>query len=137
MSEFPSGNRKPVPGTLGRRLLVVAVAAGIFYVSHQPSLPSIPLFPHQDKLFHFGEFFLFGLVLFWNRDMFPEKGRLPGVILTGFAYSILDEVHQSFVPGRDCSVGDFLADSAGVLLAVLLARKILLRRLARCRDHEA
>ena len=31
-----------------------------------------------------------------------------------------DEIFQSFVPGRDSSVYDFLADSGGVLLAQLL-----------------
>lgn len=28
-------------------------------------------------------------------------------------YGVLDEFHQSFVPGRDCSVGDLVADTLG------------------------
>jgi VanZ family protein len=35
-------------------------------------------------------------------------------------YGISDEFHQSFVPGRTPDVVDWLADTSGALLAVLL-----------------
>lgn len=34
------------------------------------------------------------------------------------AYGIADEIHQGFVPGRDPSVGDVIADAVGAALAV-------------------
>ena len=37
------------------------------------------------------------------------------VLLMGAGYGALDGWHQGFVPGRDASVGDWMADSAGVV----------------------
>ena len=41
-------------------------------------------------------------------------------LLMGVGYGALDEWHQGFVPGRDASVGDWVADSAGVILGLVL-----------------
>ena len=38
------------------------------------------------------------------------------LILVGAAYGLLDEWHQTLVPGRDASLGDAVADALGVLL---------------------
>ena len=38
-------------------------------------------------------------------------------------YGISDEIHQSFVPGRDPSIGDLFADCAGGLLVASAVRK--------------
>jgi len=46
-------------------------------------------------------------------------------ILVGAAYGALDEWHQSLVPGRDPSVGDWVADAVGVVLGFLLFRSYL------------
>jgi VanZ family protein len=42
----------------------------------------------------------------------------------GAAYGMLDEWHQSLVPGRHSSVADWVADATGVLLAVACAAMI-------------
>lgn len=64
-------------------------------------------------------------------------GRLAGVTVTGallaalFAmiYGGTDELHQAFVPGRDSSFGDLVADTLGGLMAagLLLACAIIRR----------
>jgi VanZ family protein len=36
--------------------------------------------------------------------------------LAAVLYGLSDEVHQSFIPGRDASVGDVVADALGALL---------------------
>ncbi len=36
-------------------------------------------------------------------------------------YAMSDEIHQYFVPGRSCELRDFLIDSAGAFMAVLLS----------------
>ncbi len=114
-------------GTVLRRAFVLAALGGIFYLSHQPSLDIVPpLFPHQDKVLHAVEFFILGLSLLMNMDI--AGGRLgPGTMFSiGAAWAVLDEVHQSFVPGRDCSAGDLLADLAGLgVCFLLLARSRL------------
>jgi VanZ family protein len=42
------------------------------------------------------------------------------LLLIGVGYGALDEWHQSFVPGRELSAGDWVADSTGVMLGLLL-----------------
>ncbi len=73
-----------------------------------------------DKFVHGGLYLILGLSLAWG------KGRtglgVPGVLLLliGVGYGALDEWHQSFVPGRTVSMGDWVADSAGVMLGLVL-----------------
>lgn len=107
-----------------RRALLLAWMAGIFYLSHQPSLPSIPLFPFQDKVFHLVEFFVLGLLIAWNSDI-VRGHRMATAALLGLACALTDEVHQAFVPGRDCSPADLAADFLGVVLALFIFRKRL------------
>jgi VanZ family protein len=47
--------------------------------------------------------------------------------LLSVAYGIVDEVHQSFVPGRVCSVVDVLSDAFGAALAIALLGSCLSR----------
>ena len=51
-------------------------------------------------------------------------GREVPAVVAGIAYAVTDEVHQSFVPGRLGSVWDVLLDSAGVVLGVVLLRRV-------------
>ena len=78
----------------------------IFYMSHKPSVPMPMLFPHQDKVMHFGAYavlaFLWRIPLrFW-----------PALVLSSL-YGISDEIHQAYVPGRQADFLDWLADTAG------------------------
>ncbi len=36
------------------------------------------------------------------------------------AYAVCDEIHQYFIPGRACMVGDMVLDSMGVMAGILL-----------------
>ena len=104
-----------------RRLFLICVALLVVYLSHQPSLkPPLELFPHQDKLFHMLEFGGLGLALVVNADLFGKRTVKFRMISAGIAWALLDELHQSFVPGRDCSFHDVLADTAGLFISVLL-----------------
>ena len=53
-----------------------------------------------------------------------------GVTLLVALFGLLDEYHQSFVPGRNPALGDALADLAGGLLGALFMY-LLARRAAR------
>lgn len=48
-----------------------------------------------------------------------------GVVLA-VAYGVVDEVHQSYVPGRVPSCGDVISDAVGAILALLWWRWLLL-----------
>ncbi|MDR2068736.1 MAG: VanZ family protein [Spirochaetaceae bacterium] len=41
------------------------------------------------------------------------------------AYGAIDELHQYFVPGRDCNVWDWLADSLGAMMGTALAIPVM------------
>ena len=95
----------------------------IFVVSSIPSLKTPDLgFNFQDKLAHAFEFGIFGFFL--SRSTFRLWGnRIWVVILTvmvGLIYGGLDEIHQSFVPGREAAIDDFFADSLGVIIALII-----------------
>ncbi len=94
-------------------------AAVLFLLSELQGLGGV-LPSGADKFVHGGLYLILGLSLAWG------KGRtglgVPGVLLLliGVGYGALDEWHQSFVPGRTVSMGDWAADSAGVMLGLLL-----------------
>jgi VanZ family protein len=85
-----------------------------------------------DKLAHGGLYFMLGLSLAWGKRRIGAG--VPGLLLLlmGVGYGALDEWHQSFVPGRYSSVGDWVADSAGVMLGLVLFSRFS----SRSRDNE-
>jgi VanZ family protein len=108
-----------------RRILLVSALAGIWIMSDRPQIVAPPLFPHQDKVFHLIEYGFLGLVIGINYDLFGR--RILPAVLAGVIWAGLDEIHQSWVPGRDCSPFDFLADVAGLAVWLALAWRGLSR----------
>jgi VanZ family protein len=96
---------------------VALVAGTIFYFSHLPSPPSPPGAP--DWLLHGLAYGLLGFVLAralaggWGLPIRRRAGLL--TVALGVAYGISDELHQSFIPGRDPSLSDVTADTVGTL----------------------
>lgn len=88
----------------------------IFWLSHQPDLPSTP---GGDKTAHLAAYAVMG-ILFVRAFYFGTGWRPWVLVLISFfvsaLYGVSDELHQSFVPGRDASLGDVLADTAGAFL---------------------
>lgn len=73
-----------------------------------------------DKLVHGGLYLILGLFLAWGKTRTGFAGPAILLLMMGAGYGALDEWHQSFVPGRDVSAGDWMADTAGVALGLLL-----------------
>ena len=65
--------------------------------------------------------------LAWSRRPVraPQRMRSIGSWSVAAAYGVVDELHQSYVPGRDCSAFDLVSDAAGAALAVFLLRGAL------------
>ena len=101
-------------------LLALLYMGAIFYLIAQSTVP-IPLrFPQQDKVMHAGAYALLGLLL--AHAIYPgsRKRRFILAFTLAALYGVSDEIHQLFVPGRDASVFDWLADAAGAWLGAFL-----------------
>ncbi len=75
------------------------------------------------KLAHFTEYFILATLLVGAVDNRNRKRRLRLLIPWAVAafYAVTDEVHQFFIPGRNCNVIDVLIDSAGAFVGVLIS----------------
>ena len=107
-----------------RLLPVTLVMVGIFYQSHQPGDSfSLPDIVNIDKLLHVLVYAVLGLAFLFA---LPPHGRRRRPVLTSCAvvffclfYGAIDELHQSFIPGRFASGADLAADAGGGLLAAI------------------
>ncbi len=101
-------------------LPVVAWAAVIFAFSSVPDLGTglggwdLVL----RKIAHAAEFAILGLLLA------RAVGRARLAVVLGILYAVSDEVHQSFVPGRQGSALDVALDAAGVALGVFAWQRL-------------
>lgn len=109
---------------------VVAWMAGIFFFSSR-SQPLGPVSegPHGElvgRLSHVGEYA--GLALLLRRALGDGVGGWRGAgiaFAVAVGYAVTDEVHQRFVPGRECSVMDLGYDALGAAGALLVRRLVL------------
>jgi len=110
-----------------RRLSPLLVMALIHYFSSLPGTPhgggpvaAIPGWLHN--LAHVPAYAL--LAASWCVALGAPRGRrrvlLIGLLTVG--YGVLDEWHQSFVPGRECSAGDLLRDTLGAAMGIWAMR---------------
>jgi VanZ like family len=70
------------------------------------------------KLAHTAEYAILGALVF------RACRTAPGAVLIASAYAMTDEVHQTFVRGRHGSPVDWLIDTVGVLVGVVLATRV-------------
>lgn len=115
---------------------VVAYAGLIFFMS---SLTPSEIGPSEiwrfDKLIHTAEYAVLGAVVCRALLLGPRLSARWAVLLAIVAaasYGLSDEWHQSFVPGRDSSGWDALADLTGAILGAT-AYLLVARRLAPAR----
>ena len=87
------------------------------------SIPKSYIFT-LDKLLHITEYFIFGTLLFL---VFFSSSKTPDVIslILGTFYSLIDELYQSTVAGRNASGLDVLADITGLILSILFIKLFL------------
>jgi VanZ family protein len=99
----------------------------IFFLSSQPRLRSPFRFRNGDKVSHVLEYGGLGFLLgrAWRVTLPGSVWRFTGLALaSGIVVAICDEYWQSFVPGRESSAYDAMADALGLTLAqIVLARR--------------
>jgi VanZ family protein len=110
-------------------LPAAALAILIFYLSSQSDPPGADLGP--DYLLHSWGYALFGASLLWGLTAGLREKLVRAVIFTAWVMAVLygasDEIHQSFVPGRDPSWFDLTADSVGAAVGIIVLSIVLLR----------
>ena len=104
----------------------------IFFVSSRSGItPPGPDFVMKDKLAHVAEYSILGLLLFLNIGWTVSRSRVVTFLFlfaVGASIAALDELLQSYIPGRHMSIFDWLADAAGIAagagLGVVIGRWI-------------
>lgn len=108
---------------LPRLIWPLLLTVAIFYASERrPTIPEVPLnFVGTDKWIHF---FVFGLlaISLYRVQIIRNKPFINALLAISLAslYGLIDEVHQSYTPGRQMDVFDWIADTAGAIVAVSL-----------------
>jgi VanZ family protein len=111
-------------------LLIVAV---IWFLSSKSTLPVPKGILGFDKFQHLLAYLALAFsVVPWFSPEQRRNHRLRTfllIVLIASLYGMIDEVHQFFVPGRDCNVWDWIADTLGAILgaaSALLADRLIL-----------
>lgn len=101
------------------------------------SLTTIPadavpvLFEIQDKVEHFLAYMVLAILLnftlhFQKRIQSAAAQSFLFTMIFIFLYAAVDEVHQIFIPGRYCDPLDWIADSLGGIIGIILVRFFIL-----------
>ena len=109
--------------TIWLRLPALLIAGTIWFLSSQSILPQPKGILGWDKLQHLLAYGALGFAVgLWAFPVFLKRRPVLALLLitlAGSAYGAIDEFHQYFVPGRDCNVWDWIADTLGAFLGAL------------------
>ena len=116
-----------------RGFYIIAAAVIVFEVfllSSRPLPEQVPKIPGMDKIFHFIVYAalssaIFGSIIKSKNN--HNKALFISIFLSAL-YGLSDEFHQSFVPGRECSLLDLLADFLGAAFGAAISLKSLIKR---------
>ena len=97
----------------------VVIAVLIFSASSRSTVAG-PRIPNFDKVVHFSVYGLLGTLA--CRAIAGRRGAWWALIVVS-AYGATDEWHQYFVPGRSTELADWVADTAGAAIAILMYRR--------------
>ena len=79
--------------------------------------------PGSDKVIHYFEYTVLAL-LFYRGLVYGRRsiGNLIAgvVVIAGSGIALMDEFYQSFIPGRDSSFFDLVADFSGVITGTVI-----------------
>jgi VanZ family protein len=95
--------------------------------------PSVDIF-NADKILHIGIYGLLGLLCYISlihvngSNTFSNNPLLWTLVICSF-YGASDEFHQLFTPKRSCDFWDWVSDTIGAILAVLVIKYFLSRKM--------
>jgi VanZ family protein len=116
-------------------VLLVLYTGMIFFVSSRPNLkpPGVDIFL-MDKIIHFVEYAILGVLLFEGIGRTIMRSGIFGflfLLAVGSSIGALDEIFQSYIPGRHMNINDYFADTLGVAAGLSLAMLWKMRRTSR------
>lgn len=99
----------------------------VLYYSSSISGTRLPGLPNAyDKLIHFLVYTILAFLIYCS---LARSGIRRYLLILSFLfaviYGITDEIHQLYVPFRDASIGDVIANSLGALCGSYLASKLI------------
>lgn len=112
-----------------RKIWLVYVPLAIYWLIlfTATSLPAydLPKLGLSDKIQHFSAFFILAVLLnlallYQRKSRFLFENTNIATIVICLFYAGIDEIHQTFIPGRFAEVLDWVADGSGVILGVFL-----------------
>jgi VanZ family protein len=122
------------------RLPALAYMGLIFFSSSRPMEGELAK-AAPDWILHALAYLVLYLLVFWaiHEGIRPRPGRgaYLGALLITVLYGATDEYHQSYVPARDASMLDLLADAIGGAIAALLVRLHVKSRMPKDRHAPA
>ncbi|GHV26831.1 hypothetical protein AGMMS4952_07550 [Spirochaetia bacterium] len=102
------------------KIPAILVVLAIWILSSQSTLPTPKGVLGFDKFQHLIAYLaLAGTFAFWFSPVQRQSHRLRTfllIVLASSLYGVIDEVHQLYVPGRNCNVQDWIADTLGAFL---------------------
>lgn len=97
--------------------LIIYMAFMWFLSSQSGDKIQLALIPFLDKVLHFLEYLIFGFlvarVISLSETRKDRIRLLISVVVIALIWGAIDELHQSFVPLRDASLFDLIADCIG------------------------
>jgi len=103
-------------------LPLIAYCVFIYIQSSYPSPENLPSFPFSDKMLHFAAYAVMGVLFYRAYRTLPFKNSFQWIVLLSMVsaslYGVSDEIHQTFVPYRDGSFLDVIADVLGAICGV-------------------
>jgi VanZ family protein len=119
------------------KIPALLVLTAIWILSSQSTLPRLPKgILGFDKFQHLIIYLaLAGSFTFWFSPAQRRFHRLRTfllIVLVSSLYGVIDEIHQFYVPYRDCNVWDWMADTLGAFMgagAALLVERGVVRKI--------
>lgn len=106
-----------------KHIFLLSVISYVILMMIGGALPFIgksPVVTNNDKLLHFGEFFILGILLVKTVELYKIKNYYILAFIIAFLVVWLSEYIQLFVPSRSFSYKDMLADTLGIIASMIL-----------------
>jgi len=112
---------------LGRKIffwiLLIVYSIVIFIFSSRPEVGVEQLFYGQDKVMHFviyGVHTFLCLLTLCDKILLLKFIQYFLALILSVSYGIFNEIYQYFIPEREFSLGDILANSLGIITFLIL-----------------